>query len=62
VLRPEDGENRKLEVVRPPFEQLLDALELPVGETERPMERLLRDSGQEASLAAASDSLTGLSW
>jgi hypothetical protein len=57
MLGPEHGENRQLEVVWPPPEQLLDTVELPVGETERLMERLLRDCGQEFSLPAASDSL-----
>jgi hypothetical protein len=59
VLRPEHGEHRELEVVRAAFEQLLDAFELPVRETERLMERLLRQCGQEVSLAAASDVLDG---
>jgi hypothetical protein len=55
VLRPEDGEDRELEVVRSPLEELLDAIELPVGETERSMERLLRDCGQKFSLPVACD-------
>jgi len=55
VLRPEDGEDGELEVVRRPPEQLPDAIELPVGETERSVERLLRDCGQKASLPPACD-------
>jgi hypothetical protein len=54
VLRPQDREDRELEVVRRPSEQLSDTVELPVGETERSMERL-GNRGQEASLAPASD-------
>jgi hypothetical protein len=40
VLRPEHGEDRELEVVRVAAEQLLDALELPVGQTEGAMQVL----------------------
>jgi hypothetical protein len=43
VLRPEQREDRQLEIVRVPLEQLPDTVELPVGETEGPMEWLLRD-------------------
>ena len=35
-------------MVRLPLEQLADAVELPVGETERSMERLFRDLRQAA--------------
>jgi hypothetical protein len=59
MLGPENGEDRQLEVVRPPPEQLLDTVELPVGETERSMERLLRDRGQKFSLPVAYDGLAG---
>jgi hypothetical protein len=55
MLRPEDREDSELEVVRPAAQQLLDTVELPVGETERSMERLLRDRGQKTSLPAAWD-------
>jgi len=55
VLGPEDGEDRELEVVLAASEQVVDAVALPVGETERSMKRLLRDCGQTASLPAASD-------
>ena len=40
VLRPEQREDRELEVVRPAGEQLVDALELTVGEPELAVERL----------------------
>ena len=46
VLRPEQREDGELEVVRVALEQLPDAVELPVGETERPMERLFGDRRQ----------------
>jgi hypothetical protein len=46
VLRPEQREDRELEVVRLPLEQIADARELPVGETERPVERLFEDPRQ----------------
>ena len=61
VLRPEHGEDGELEVVRRAPEQLLDARELPVGETERAVEglRAARDGGQAASLTAVSDGSAG---
>ena len=59
VLRPEDGEDGELEVVRRSFEQVVDPLEFPVRETERSMKLLLVDRGQKASLAAASDGPSG---
>jgi len=37
VLRPEEREDGKLEVVRLTAQELLDSLRLPVGETEGPM-------------------------
>jgi hypothetical protein len=46
VLRPEQREDRELEVVRLPLEQFADTRELAVGETERPVERLFEDSRQ----------------
>ena len=48
VLRPEDGEDGELEVVRLAPEQLADTTELPVGETERAMEWLLNGRSQGA--------------
>jgi len=38
VLRPEQREDRQLEVVRLAFEQVDDAIELPVREAERAMQ------------------------
>jgi hypothetical protein len=46
VLRPEQREDRQLEVVRLAPEQLVDAAELGVGEPERPVQRLFRDLRQ----------------
>jgi hypothetical protein len=46
VLGPEQREDRELEVVRRPCEQLADSVELPVGETERAVERLFDDPRQ----------------
>ena len=40
VLRPEQGEDRELEVVRLPPEQGDDTVELLVGEAERAVDRL----------------------
>ena len=48
VLRPEEREDRELEVVRLALEQRADALVLPVGEAEGAMERLFRHAAQEA--------------
>jgi len=52
VLRPEQREDRELEVVRLAAEQVADSVELPVGEAEGPVERLFRDLRQspESSL------------
>ena len=46
VLRPEQREDRQLEVVRVAAQELLDSVRLPVGETEGAMERLFRDLRQ----------------
>jgi hypothetical protein len=46
VLRPEQREDRELELVRLAFEQLDDSGVLGVGKTERAMERLFRDPRQ----------------
>jgi hypothetical protein len=46
VLRPEQREDRELEVVRLAREQLTDSVVLGVGKTERPMERLFGDPRQ----------------
>jgi len=51
VLRPEEREDRELEVVRLAREQLLDTVELPVGQPEGAMQRLFGDprQGSESS-------------
>ena len=46
VLAPEQREDRQLEMVRVSLEQLADALQLPVGEAEGPMQRLLDERRQ----------------
>ena len=46
VLRPEEREDGELEVVRLALEQLLDTVELPVGEAEGAVERLFGDPRQ----------------
>ncbi len=52
VLRPEQREDRELEVVRVALQQLPDSLELPVGQAEGPVERLFRDRSQRAIVAS----------
>ncbi len=42
VLGPEQGEDRQLEMVGVPLEQLLDARKLPVGESEGSVQGLIR--------------------
>ena len=52
VLRPEQGEDSELEVVRIAAEQLADAIELLVGQPQRTVERLFRRDlrqGQEST-------------
>ena len=51
VLRPEEREDRQLEVVRRPAEQLPDTVELPVGETERTVKRLVGHGSQRARIS-----------
>jgi hypothetical protein len=46
VLGPEQREDRQLEVVRVAAQKLPNSVELPVGETERAVERLFRDRAQ----------------
>jgi hypothetical protein len=48
VLAPEKREDGELEVVRLAAQQVMDALVLPVGQTEGAVERLWRDGGQTA--------------
>jgi hypothetical protein len=54
VLRPEQGEDRELEVVRRAPEQLANAVELAVREAQRAVERF-GDRTQGASVPGASD-------
>jgi hypothetical protein len=46
VLRPEEGEDRELEVVRVAAEQVPDTVRLPVGQTEGTVKRLGGDLRQ----------------
>jgi hypothetical protein len=46
VLRPEEREDRQLEVVRLALEQLADTVELPVRKAEGSVKRLLCDPRQ----------------
>jgi hypothetical protein len=50
VLRPEQREDRELEVVRFALQQLADTVELPVREAEGAMKRLLGDRRQRDSV------------
>jgi hypothetical protein len=60
MLRPEQGEDGELEVVRLPLEQRDDSVELPVRQAELAMERLFRDGAQDVSLAARLDATPSL--
>ncbi len=51
VLGPEQREDRELEIVRRPIEERPDTVELPVGETERTMQRLV-GNGSQASMVS----------
>jgi len=55
VLRPEEREDRELEVVRLAFQKIPDSLELVVSEPERAVQRLFRNLRQGASVARRSD-------
>jgi hypothetical protein len=55
MLRPEQREDRELEVVRLPPEKVFDPLELPVRQSERAVQRLFGNLAQAASLFRASD-------
>jgi hypothetical protein len=46
VLGPKEREDGELEVVRVTTEELADPLQLPIGESERAMERLFDDRRQ----------------
>jgi hypothetical protein len=56
VLRPEEREDRKLELVRIALEQVADSLKLPVRQAESTMERrLFGDRSQNPTLAFLAD-------
>jgi len=55
VLRPEQREDRELEVVRLPPKKAVDPLELAVRQSERAVQRLFRDLRQTASVSRPSD-------
>jgi hypothetical protein len=55
VLGPEQREDGELEVIRRALEQLSDTVELPVGETEDPMERLVGNGSQGRMLSGVPD-------
>jgi hypothetical protein len=55
VLRPQQREDRELEVVRLALEEFADALELIVREPERAMQGLFRDLRQKPILAGGPD-------
>jgi hypothetical protein len=49
MLRPEQGKDGELEIVRVAAEQLADAVELPVGQPQRAVERLFRRDLRQGS-------------
>ena len=56
VLRPEEREDRELELVRVALEQVADSLKLPVRQAESTMERrLFGDRSQSPTLAFRAD-------
>jgi hypothetical protein len=57
MLRPEQREDGELEVVRLPAEELLDTVELAVGQPEGTVQRLFRDRSQVVQSSAASGAL-----
>jgi hypothetical protein len=59
VLRPEEREDRELELVRVALQQVADSLELPVRQAESTMERwLFGDRSQNPTLAFLADGRT----
>jgi len=60
VLRPEQGEDRKLKMIRLAFEKFPDSLELPIGKPERAVQRLFRNLRQASSVSAPLDDLRRL--
>jgi hypothetical protein len=57
MLGPEQGEDGELEVVRRALEQLPDTVELPVAETESPVERLVGNGSQGRMVSGFPDGL-----
>jgi hypothetical protein len=57
MLGPEQGEDGELEVVRRALEQLPDTVELPVAETESPVERLVGNGSQGRMVSGVRDGL-----
>ncbi len=55
VLRPEEREDRELEVIRLALEQFLESGILSVGKTELTVDGLFRNEAQSVSLAAPPD-------
>ena len=55
VLGPEEREDRELEVVRLPLEQVDDARVLPVGQAEGSVEGVFGDPGQALSVPVPPD-------
>jgi len=51
VLRPEQREDRELEVVRRALQQFANPFELPIGEPETAVQRLVSDGGQGAMVS-----------
>ena len=57
MLRPEEGEDGQLEMVRFAFEKLADPVELGIGQTERAVEGLFRDLAQMTIVTRKPDDL-----
>jgi hypothetical protein len=57
MLRPEEGEDGQLEMVRVAVEKLADPLEFGVGQTERAVEGLFRDLAQMTIVSGKPDDL-----
>lgn len=58
VLRPEEREDGQLEVVRRPLEERPDPVELPVGQPEGAVKRLVGNGSQRGMVSAPKDDLT----
>jgi hypothetical protein len=55
VLRPEQREDRELEVVRRSVQELLDAVVFPVGQAQGTVERLVGNGSQEGMVPPGVD-------